>query len=128
MQKKEFEKHWNQLRISAQKHWNKLTADDLYQIDGMWDHLVQRLVKRYGYTQEIAEKEMENWQPAWEARSEWEAEGRGDERPEMDDEKQSWKELGGKKAKIQDWQMPREEGRKRQEPPTEGKQKKRKAG
>ena len=85
MQRKEVEKNWNQLKNNVQKHWSKLTAEDLYAIDGMYDQFVGRLVKRYGYTREIAEKEIENWHP--EMMQSWTMEERMDESPETSEEK-----------------------------------------
>lgn len=127
MQRKEVEKNWNQLKSSVQKRWSKLTAEDLYAIDGMYDQLVGRLVKRYSYTRELAEKEIENWQP--EAMHSWTMEERMDESPETQEERSMRKPKKARKAEIHE--LKHEEKKTEKEwgqHPSEAKQRKRKIG
>ena len=63
MNREEIEKNWNHLKNQVATKWNKLTSEDIYQIDGMYEKFVARIAKRYNYTREIAEREIENWQP-----------------------------------------------------------------
>jgi len=119
MDKKEIEKHWSVWKMAIQKQWNKLTSGDLYEIDGMWDHLVERLVKRYGWTRETAEKEIANWTPIQRG---WEIEEPMDESPETEEEWHARNKEG--KKKIHEW--PKE--KQHEENPPDWKNKKRKAG
>jgi len=61
MDRNHFEKQWSSLKKEVQLRWNKLTDGDIHQIDGMFDHLVQALKNRYGYSTEHAEREIQNW-------------------------------------------------------------------
>ncbi|HSX38197.1 MAG TPA: hypothetical protein VLE95_05140 [Chlamydiales bacterium] len=107
MEKKQFERNWNQLKSKIQNHWNRLTTDDLNKIDGMFDHFVNQLVKRYGYSRDTALQEIENWSPNVTAR-----ESAAEEfQPPMSGERQSkiheWKEAqhAHEKQKPADWQQ-----------------------
>jgi len=129
MQKKEIEKNWNLLRMSVQKHWNKLTSEDLYMIDGMYDKFVERLAKRYGYTREIAERELENWEP--ELKQGWNQVEPKHESSHTKQDREMWKSQGNRKEKIHEWQGGHEEPKKKPEAwqnPSDTKHKKRKAG
>jgi len=122
MQRKEFEKNWNQWKMNIRSHWNKLTDDDMYQIDGMWDQFIGKLAHRYGYSREMAEKEISNWMPR-KGVSDWESEGRSEESPESEEERGKRKAQGkpGGSA-MEEWRKP-QEGKGWQQP-SEGKQRK----
>jgi uncharacterized protein YjbJ (UPF0337 family) len=49
---------WQQLRGKVKEQWGKLTDDDLTQAEGKFEKLAGSLRERYGYTQEVAEKEL----------------------------------------------------------------------
>jgi len=49
---------WQQLRGKVKEQWGKLTDDDLTQAEGKFEKLAGFLRERYGYTQEVAEKEL----------------------------------------------------------------------
>jgi len=53
--------NWRQLCILAQKRWAKLSEDDIDQIQGRWDLLVEKLQERYGYTKLQAEQQIMDW-------------------------------------------------------------------
>ena len=57
MNKDEFEGQWKQIRGQAQERWGKLTDDDLERIGGKWEHFVDVLRTKYGYTRETVEFE-----------------------------------------------------------------------
>lgn len=48
---------WQQFKGRAKTKWAKLTDDDLKQIEGNLDVAAGRLQERYGYAQEQAERE-----------------------------------------------------------------------
>ena len=52
---------WKQLRGEAKKWWGDLTNDEMDQIAGQSDVLVGKLQKRYGYTKERAESEIDKF-------------------------------------------------------------------
>jgi uncharacterized protein YjbJ (UPF0337 family) len=53
-----FEGKWKEMRGQVKEWWGKLTDDDLEQVEGKADQLIGALQKRYGYTKEQAEKEL----------------------------------------------------------------------
>jgi uncharacterized protein YjbJ (UPF0337 family) len=53
-----FEGKWKEMRGQVKEWWGELTDDDLQQMDGKADQLIGALQKRYGYTKEEAEKEL----------------------------------------------------------------------
>lgn len=52
---------WNQLKGEARKRWGQLTDDDWDQVAGERDKLYGRLQERYGWTQEQARKEVDDF-------------------------------------------------------------------
>ncbi len=52
---------WSEYRNQVHQHWSKLTEDDLAQLNGGADDLVQALRKRYGYGKAQAEIEIDKW-------------------------------------------------------------------
>jgi uncharacterized protein YjbJ (UPF0337 family) len=59
MNKDELLGRWRQMKGEVQTQWGKLTSDDLDQINGNLDKLVEAVQWRYGYAWERAEKEVE---------------------------------------------------------------------
>ena len=52
---------WMQLKGEVRTQWGKLTNDDLDQIQGNSEKLVGKLQERYGYAQEQANKEVDEF-------------------------------------------------------------------
>jgi uncharacterized protein YjbJ (UPF0337 family) len=52
---------WKQLSGKLKEKWGKLTDDDLVTIDGKRLQLAGVLQERYGFSQERADKELENF-------------------------------------------------------------------
>jgi uncharacterized protein YjbJ (UPF0337 family) len=50
-----FEAQWGQYQAKVKQHFDKLTDDDLRDIRGKRDKLVDRLEKRYHYSKEEAQ-------------------------------------------------------------------------
>ena len=50
---------WKQLRTEIKDHWTELGPDDLDQVRGRRDNLVNLLESRYGFTRHRAEREVE---------------------------------------------------------------------
>ncbi len=53
--------NWDQLKGLVQKKWGKLTNDDISQIQGNQNMLIDKLEERYGYTKQQAEQEVRNF-------------------------------------------------------------------
>ncbi|EHD23219.1 CsbD family protein [Brenneria sp. EniD312] len=54
--------NWKQFKGKAKEQWGKLTDDDITVIEGKRDQLVGKIQERYGYEQEKAEKEVNDWE------------------------------------------------------------------
>lgn len=52
---------WKELREQARQHWKALTEDDLNQIDGHFDVLVDLLQEKYGYSKPLAEDDVKRF-------------------------------------------------------------------
>ena len=52
---------WSQLKGGLKSKWSKLTDDDIGMLDGKREHLVGKLVERYGVLKEEAEKQVDAW-------------------------------------------------------------------
>ncbi len=52
---------WKEYKGQIKQKWNKLTDDDIGQMSGKKDELMGRLQKTYGYTQEQAEREVDEF-------------------------------------------------------------------
>lgn len=63
------------------ERWNRLTEDDIRQINGRFDLLVDKLLQRYGYTREQAEAEIRKWNMERERKASF-APGKSYPRPE----------------------------------------------
>ena len=55
------EQNWNDLRAAASERWNELTEDDLDDIDGEREALVEDVQEYYGVTREEAERQVDDW-------------------------------------------------------------------
>lgn len=56
-----FEGKWNQLKGKVQAKWGDLTSDELDQIDGRRHQVVGLLQEKYGYAQQRAEREFDDF-------------------------------------------------------------------
>jgi uncharacterized protein YjbJ (UPF0337 family) len=61
MNKNIAEGKWRQMRGMVKAQWGKLTDDQLDQINGNIDQLAGKLQERYGYSQEEARMEVDNF-------------------------------------------------------------------
>ena len=52
---------WKQFKGKVKEKWGKLTDDDWTTIAGKKDELVGKLLQRYGYKKDQAEKEVDNF-------------------------------------------------------------------
>jgi uncharacterized protein YjbJ (UPF0337 family) len=59
------EGQWKMIRGEIKKQWGKLTDDELDQAEGNRDKLVGLLQKKYGYTQEKAQQEYDDFVNTW---------------------------------------------------------------
>jgi uncharacterized protein YjbJ (UPF0337 family) len=55
------EGNWKQAKGKIKEKWGKLTDDDLDVIAGRRDQLIGLLQKRYGYTKDEAEKDLDSF-------------------------------------------------------------------
>ncbi len=55
------ESEWKDLREKARQNWKALTEDDLNQIDGHFDVLVDLLQEKYGYSKMLAEDDVKRF-------------------------------------------------------------------
>lgn len=53
--------NWKQMKGKVKEKWGKLTEDDLTAIEGKRDQLVGKIQERYGYAQERAQKEADEF-------------------------------------------------------------------
>ena len=53
-----FESHWKNVRPTVRQHWQALTDADVKRIDGHIDVLIDLLREKYGYSQQLAEDEV----------------------------------------------------------------------
>jgi uncharacterized protein YjbJ (UPF0337 family) len=61
MNQKVFEGKWNQLKGRVQAEWGEITSDELDQIDGRRQQVVGLLQEKYGYAQQRAEREFDDF-------------------------------------------------------------------
>jgi uncharacterized protein YjbJ (UPF0337 family) len=52
---------WKQLKGNIRKQWGKLTDDDFEQIKGDRDIFLGKLQERYGYSKDVARRELDEW-------------------------------------------------------------------
>ena len=55
------EENWDQVKYKVRDQWGKFTFDDLWEIDGHREALEKKLQSRYGYRNEVAKKEVDDW-------------------------------------------------------------------
>ena len=53
--------NWQEVRGKVRSKWGKLTDDDMELVAGKKDQLVGVLRQRYGYEQDRAEREVDDW-------------------------------------------------------------------
>lgn len=61
MNKEVLESQWLQVREILREKFSNLTEDDIRQINGRYDQLVDKLQQKYGYSREEAEDRIRNW-------------------------------------------------------------------
>ena len=54
--------NWKQLKGTLREKWGKLTDDDVDVIAGRRDHLLGKLQERYGIAQDVADKQLKEWE------------------------------------------------------------------
>ena len=57
-----FDGNWNFLKGKIKEHWGRLTDDDIRQIDERKDRLLEAIQKRYGYTKDHAEQQIDDFE------------------------------------------------------------------
>lgn len=58
MQRDTFTSKWDQVRSDSKREWNKLTDEDLDQIKGNMEELVDLVQRKYDYTSDQARQEV----------------------------------------------------------------------
>jgi uncharacterized protein YjbJ (UPF0337 family) len=53
--------NWHFLRVKVQRQWDRLSNEDTDFIQGRRPELAEKLRERYGFTEDEAEKEIEQW-------------------------------------------------------------------
>lgn len=61
MNMNEVKGNWKQLKGKVQEQWGELTGDELDKIDGRFEQLIGTIQKRYGISQDAAEKEVNEY-------------------------------------------------------------------
>jgi uncharacterized protein YjbJ (UPF0337 family) len=62
MNKDLFEGKWHEYKGKLKEKWGKLTDDDLTRINGKKEELLGKLQTHYGYTKDMAAKELADFQ------------------------------------------------------------------
>jgi uncharacterized protein YjbJ (UPF0337 family) len=57
----QIEGKWAEVKADAKSQWAKLTDDDLKVVEGRFDHLVGKVVERYGVEKEQARAQVTEW-------------------------------------------------------------------
>jgi uncharacterized protein YjbJ (UPF0337 family) len=52
---------WSEIEGGIRSRWSKLTDDDVHMLEGKREHLVGKLVERYGVVVDEAEKQADEW-------------------------------------------------------------------
>jgi uncharacterized protein YjbJ (UPF0337 family) len=63
------ERKWIQLKTLVIARWAKLSDNDLALIAGRRDQLISKIQERYGIDKEEAERQVNEWNPAFEAQT-----------------------------------------------------------
>lgn len=61
MNKEVLESQWMQIRDILKEKFSNLTEEDIRQINGQYDQLVDKLQQKYGYSHQEAEERIRNW-------------------------------------------------------------------
>ncbi len=61
MNKNVMQGKWKQIRGAVKQQWGKLTDDQIEQINGNYDRLAGVLQEQYGYSQDRARMEVDNF-------------------------------------------------------------------
>ncbi len=61
MNKEIMQNRWHEMRVEAQHRWNKLTDEDLEGTRGQVNKLVDTVGQRYGYSRDVAEREVDRF-------------------------------------------------------------------
>lgn len=64
MNKQILKGNWNEAKGKIKEKWGELTDDEVNRVSGEVDQLIGVLQKRYGYSREEAEQEIESWEKA----------------------------------------------------------------
>jgi uncharacterized protein YjbJ (UPF0337 family) len=57
----QIEGKWEQLKGDAKSRWARLTDDDLRFVGGRFEHLVGKVVERYGVRKDQAHEQVSEW-------------------------------------------------------------------
>lgn len=147
MNKDQFLGRWREFKGKIKEKWGKLTDDDISQINGKWDQLSGALQRKYGWTKEQAEREMNHWCAACEQRKEHKTESgiKREEENQLDegsssresDHRNNYGDRPGetrdyRKEDVEEKQQPRRQNEQHEKNPSkkdhENKEKKRQAG
>lgn len=60
--KETLQENWTMLKSKIKEKWSKLTDEDISEINGRKDQLLNKLQKKYGLPKERAEQEIANWE------------------------------------------------------------------
>ncbi len=69
MSKTDFDNKWDDMQSVFKSWWGKLTDDDMKQVDGQYDRMLNMIQLRYGYKREQAKRELNSRMAAFEAHS-----------------------------------------------------------
>ncbi len=59
--RQQIEASWQDLSSSAQQRWDKLSEDDIAEIEGRVETLIEKIQERYGVAREEAERQVDDW-------------------------------------------------------------------
>jgi uncharacterized protein YjbJ (UPF0337 family) len=87
---------WHELKGKVREKWAKLTHDDVEMINGKTENLSGQLQKKYGWSKEQAEREINQWCDSCErgGPSEHRKENRLNERENRDVNEPAWRQEG----------------------------------
>lgn len=57
----QIEVHWDKMSRQLKSQWGKLTDDDLEEVAGKKEQLVERVQQRYGLASADAERQVDEW-------------------------------------------------------------------
>lgn len=61
MNKDQFAGKWHELKGKAKQKWAKLMDDDISHVNGKFEELSGKLQHRYGWSKDMADREITNW-------------------------------------------------------------------